>query len=166
MENKMKLVLNESDQELAKKYGEARRLENRKNGIVDKKRTTKMSKEEMDLYGIATEIAVGRYLGLQPDLSIRSRHGGHDLISENGVKIDVKYTSSDRGDLLLMPNKTLKDADVYIVCTGTFPVFEVAGWSYAKNVIKKENITNLGYGLLYKYPRYKLSKLETLRSIL
>ncbi len=162
----MKLLLNESDQELAKKYGEARRLENRKNGVVDKKRTTKMTKEEMDLYGIATEIAVGRYLGLQPDLSIHSRHGGHDLISENGVKIDVKYTSSDRGDLLLMPNKTLKDADVYIVCTGTFPVFEVAGWAKAVDVIKKENITDLGHGPAYKYPKRKLLSLEALRSIL
>lgn len=162
----MKLVLNESDQEIAKKYGEARRLENRKNGVVDKKRTTKMTKEEMDLYGIATEIAVARYLGLQPDLSIHSRHGGHDLISEHGVKIDVKYSSNPKGDLLLMPDKTLKDADIYIVCTGNFPVFEVAGWTYAKNVIKKENITDLGHGPAYKYPRHKLSKLETLRNVL
>jgi len=162
----MKLLLNESDQELAKKYGEARRLENRKNGVVDKRRTTKMSKEEMDLYGIATEIAVGRYLGLQPDLSIHSRHGGHDLISEHGVKIDVKYSSNPKGDLLLMPDKTLKDADIYIVCTGTFPVFEVTGWAKAIDVIKKENITDLGHGPAYKYPRHKLSKLETLRSVL
>lgn len=160
----MKLILNESDQELAKKFGEARRLENRKNGIKDQKRTTKLTSEEIDLYGIATEIAVGRYLGLQPDLSIHSRHGGHDLISENGVKIDVKYTSSPKGDLLLMPSKTLKDADIYIVCTGKFPVFEVAGYAKAKDVIKKENITDLGYGPAYKYPRKKLMKVENLRN--
>lgn len=162
----MKLVLNESDQELAKKLGEARRLENRKNGVIDKRRTTKMTPEQMDLYGIATEIAVGRYLGLQPDLSIHSRHGGYDLISENGIKIDVKYNSNPYGDLLLMPNKTLKDADVYIVCTGTFPEFEVAGWANAKDVIKKENLTNLGYGPAYKYPRKSLSNLETLKNVL
>tara|TARA_R110000751_G_scaffold71967_4_gene145985 strand:- start:21 stop:491 length:471 start_codon:yes stop_codon:yes gene_type:complete len=145
----MQVVLNESEQRLAKHIAKRRYEINREKGTIDAKKG-EQSNEFVDLEGIAGEIAFCKIYNLYPDLEVKvttQKTDKGDCIYK-GHKIDVKTTSYKTGKLICALWKN-NEVDLYALMVGAFPSYEFRGFSYAAELKKKENIINLGRGDLY-----------------
>ena len=152
----MQVLLNESEQRLAKYIAKRRYEINREKGTVDAKKG-EQSNEFVDLEGIAGEIAFCKIYNLYPDLEVKvttQKTDKGDCIYK-GHKIDVKTTSYKTGKLICALWKN-NEVDLYALMVGAFPSYEFRGFSYASELKKKENIINLGRGDLYALTQDKL----------
>lgn len=112
-----------------------------------------------DLEGFAAEMAFGKMYNLYPDFSAAPRKGGWDFTSRAGARIDVKVTHHDDGKLLATLKKRIDDADVYVLLIGKFPTYEAIGYATAEELLRDENIGDLGHGPGYILTQKKLKKL-------
>lgn len=83
---------------------------------------------ELDLDGFGAEMAFCKDRNLYPDFSIGRRKGSADCVSHKGNKIDVKHTSNPQGDLLVKTTKDRGEVAIYVLMTGTFPLFKIIGY--------------------------------------
>lgn len=155
----MNKYLNEQEQMLVRDLANKRYKSNRQHRIKNKK-IGPQSNEETDRNGVGAEMAVAKFLNLELDTSTSPRSGGCDLISKKGNKIDVKHTKYKNGKLIATLNKKLSDADIYILCTGSFPDYEIKGWVKNTDLINEKNIKDLGYGPTYALEQEQLNKFK------
>ena len=118
----------------------------------------------MDEDGFGAEMAFCKLCNLYPDFSIGIRSGGHDC--ELGTKkIDVKQTHYPNGRLLGYIKKKVTECDINVLMIGRLPTFEYIGWVLSEDLIKKENISNLGHGQTYALEQNQTNNsLEALKS--
>lgn len=150
------VTLNEIEVEICEMLAKRRFVSNRKNGVHDAK-IGPQSNRETDVDGICAEFAFAKALNLYPDFSISPRKGGVELISRRRKRVDVKQTKYAHGKLLVTQNTQVADADIYVLVTGQMPVFQIAGWASAHQVIVPENLRDLGYGNTYCLPQSGLT---------
>jgi hypothetical protein len=74
----------------------------------------------------------------------------------SGTTVDVKTTKYKTGKLIERKS-TKSKADVYVLVTGEFPVYELVGWVYSVDLFKAENLTDLGHGETYAISQNKLN---------
>jgi hypothetical protein len=141
------IELNKIEQRLCRFLAKARYASNRENKIKDRK-IGPQSAEDTDLEGIAGELIFAKMTNTYPDLTIEPRKGGHDLLYK-GYKIDVKTTKHSNGRLLAVIEKKPDDADIYFLFVGELPLYTCRGWAWAHDLLKEENITDLGHGPTY-----------------
>jgi len=147
--------LNETEQEICNKLAEERYANNREANIKDRKIGPQTTKET-DLDGIGAEFAVAKVLNIYPDLSIKPRKGGVELVARNHARIDVKQTRHKKGHLLAVITKKKGETDVFILVTGQMPEYRIKGWCFEKELLMKENIVDLGYGDTFGLPQHQL----------
>ena len=146
----MKIRLTDGEHETAKLLAKLRNINNDAVGAV----ATPYGDYDVDKHlpdAIGAEMAVAQALNIYPDLTVHPRSGGAELVTDGGLCLDVKQTSREDGNLLVSTEKTVDDADVYILVHGTLPDYKIMGWAYAEDVIKGMNKTDLGYGFVYLY---------------
>ena len=153
------VILNEGEVELAKFQAKRRTAAAREAGVVDKKIGDQDGdKAELDAFG--AELAAAKFLNLYPDLSVGPRKGGSDLFIVSGkvvYGIDVKQTHYKKGRLLAPNWKTEEDSDIYMLVIGTMPEYTIIGWAWAKDLLQKINLRDMGQGHLgYALPQTKL----------
>ena len=102
-------TLTELEQKLYSVGAEMRYSSNRTAGVKNDKRANERSNKDVDVVGLAGELAVAKYLNLYTDLTIFTRKGGADLITHTDKSIDVKTTFYDNGKLLAHCGKTYKN---------------------------------------------------------
>ena len=158
------IQLNEAEERLARYLGKRRYSNNRKEGVADAQ-VGKQTKEEIDLQGVAGEIAVAKHLNLYPDLGVEVRSGSWDLRTHSGLTIDVKTTSYHSGKLVAPMGTSVGKADVYVLVVGTIPTFRIVGWAFAKSLVDESRIADLGYGPTYALEQEWLEKPERLRDL-
>jgi hypothetical protein len=152
----MKITLNEAEQKLAKYLAVSRHSNARGKGKPNAKMGNQ-SDEETDLEGIAGEIVVCKALNVYPDTEIDLIDlPKYDLMTHKGSKVDVKTTQYTSGRLLATKNKKLGECDIYILVTGTFPTYKIVGWCRDDELLKEENLINLGHGEGYALTQDKL----------
>jgi hypothetical protein len=154
-----RVVLDESEQRIARWLAQSRYQANRRAGI-ENRRIGPQSDEDTDLDGIGAEMAAAKALNVYPDLSTEPRAGGHDLIA-NGKRVDVKATRYKSGHLLAAVAKSASAADVYMLAVGEFPEYELVGWAYADDLLSIDNLTDLGHGQTYAMAQHQLRPLRT-----
>jgi hypothetical protein len=153
------MKLNEIEQSICKHIAEQRYLNARKKGIVDRKlggQTTEIT----DLDGFGAEMAFCKIANCYPDLKI-GLDNDYDCLY-NGLKIDVKQTKYKKGRLLATLKKTNSDVDIYVLMIGEFPNYEFIGWARKDDLIKPENIKDLGRGNGYVLEQSQLKSKEEL----
>lgn len=128
---------------------------NRVNGTPDAKKCGKDG-YEVDLEGVAGEMAFAKLKNLCPDLGALPRSGGHDFLTQDGKTLDVKTTSLDEGNLLVSESKAAAPSDFYVLMTGQFPNYRYVGWASSKKVFREENLVDLGYGSCFRVMREDL----------
>lgn len=105
---------------------------------------------EIDVNGAGAELALSWMLNIAPDLTIQPRKGGADCISAKGKRIDVKVTAHRDGRLIAKQTKKREYADIYVLLVGSFPgPYTWVGWATAEELIREENLIDLGYGPTY-----------------
>jgi len=152
----MKITLNIAEQKLAMYIAKARYDNNRAKGNPDTKLSSQSNKE-IELDGISGELVVCRMLNVYPDTGTDDIvPPKYDLMSANGSKVDVKTTKYASGRLLATKNKKLGDCDIYVLVTGIFPTYKIVGWCRDDELLKKENLIDLGRGEGYALTQDKL----------
>ena len=99
---------------------------------------------EADVMGLMAEYAFSKHFNTFPDLGLTPRSGSEDG-TYKGYRYDIKSTKYKNGKLL----STLKvndDVDMYVLATVEDSTVTFPGWAFKKDLIKKENIKNLGHG--------------------
>jgi hypothetical protein len=155
----MNIYLNKTEQSLAINIAKGRYENARSKGKPDLK-IGNQSNWQTDLEGIGGEIAVCKLFGVYPDTETElTELPKHDLVTKKGNTCDVKTTKYKNGKLLAARTKKLNDVDIYVLVVGQFPEYNVIGWAYSHELIKDENLTNLGHGVGYALEQSKLRKL-------
>ena len=152
------ITLNEAELKICEWLAKNRYLKNRKETVKDNK-IGPQSCDVTDLDGICGEFAFCKAMNLYPDMSIYPRSGGHDILI-NGKRVDVKTTRYKSGKLLATKNKTIADSDIYVLIVSNSPKYTIAGFCNASDLIKDDNLVDLGYGLTYAIDQSKLISLQ------
>jgi hypothetical protein len=118
-------------------------------------------KYETDLEGMAAEIAFCKHFNYFPDLTVGPRKGGYDVEGRAGETIDVKVTKYESGKLLATLKKKPEDAAYYVLLVGKCPSYRLAGYASADELLRPENITDLGHGNGYALAQDQLSQFKT-----
>lgn len=121
-------------------------------GVKDRARSKRITPHAMSLIGVVAEFAFCKLAGGYPDLTIRPRSGGHDVIV-NGKRWDIKGTDDkNRWSIVTTIEKKLEDADYYALAIVTGNVVEFRGWAPAAEVISEHTVKDIGYGPSYVLP--------------
>jgi len=114
-----------------------------------------------DLDGIGGEIVVCKYMNCYPDTEVDLEDlPEYDLISPKGSRVDVKTTKYKNGKLLATLNKKVDAVDIYVLVIGQFPDYNLAGWCFSQELIRDENIIDLGHGKGYALDQDNLRSFE------
>ncbi len=144
-----------------------RELAARRNGIKTQHhiRTKKYLNERGDtethFLGCCAELAVARLLDLQIDESIspRGNQRGYDLITRDGVTIDVRYRNHRDWDFALKSDRASEFKADLAVLVLPAPVpdpphsFQASGWITRDDFLQRASLKDYGYG-----PRLMVSK--------
>jgi len=142
----MKIILNECEQKLAKYLAVSRHSNARGKGKPNAKMGNQ-SDEETDLEGIAGELVVCKSLNLYPDTDIDLIDlPKYDLMTAKGSRVDVKTTKYLSGRMLATKKKKVDDCDIYVLVVGEFPAYRIAGWCKSEELLRPENLIDLGHG--------------------
>tara|TARA_R110000822_G_scaffold14535_1_gene50987 strand:+ start:5380 stop:5874 length:495 start_codon:yes stop_codon:yes gene_type:complete len=135
----------------------------RQHNVADKQ-MGKQDPIEIDRDGLLAEMAFGKKNNLYPDFTIGPRQGGADLITHNGLTIDVKATRYKTGRLVIHSAKQIKDADLYVLGIVSDNAVDLVGYIKAIDALKEENIGDLGHGKGYLIEQSRLTKFKTERA--
>ena len=113
-----------------------------------------------------TEYVLSRILNLSFDLNCDYRAFGADLISHNGVTIDVKSTRKYRGPMNAPKWSVDKPADIFVASYVGSDRVSIVGWAEREEFLRKENLKDVGEGPFYSLPIDRLHPFETLKEIL
>jgi len=110
---------------------------------------------DADIQAFKAEYAFAKWHNIFPDFGLSPRSGSYDGITKKGLRYDVKSTSNKNGNLL-STLKVNKDIDIYILAYVFEDSVEFIGWAWKDDLIKEENIKDLGHGHGYFLSREKL----------
>ena len=94
--------------------------------------------------GICAELAFCKIKNLYPDLSIHEKVQLVDCVWR-GYKVDVKNTTTGR--LLIQKDDSGvfgNPIEIYVLMIGKIPRYQYFGWAWKWELIRRENIRNLG----------------------
>ena len=152
---KRKITLNETEKKICEYLAKSRYSCARENNVHNGK-IGPQSNWETDLNGIGSEFAFCKMINVYPDLSIYPRKGGHDCLTHKNKTINVKSTKYKNGRLLTKMDTDPKDSDYFVLMVGEFPTYEFRGFIESEELIKKENIIDLGHGPGYGVEQKRL----------
>lgn len=152
----MVVYLDDMEVELCKFIGTKRSQIARLNNVKDAK-IGSHNGVDADIQGFKAEYAFAKHFNIFPDFGLSPRSGSADGVTKSGAKYDIKSTKHKNGNLL----STLKvnpDVDVYVLAYVNDNLVEFIGWARKQELIKEENIKDLGHGSGYFLSRNKLNK--------
>jgi len=153
----MRIELSAGEINLCKFIGEQRSLIARANNVKDEKIGTQDGILS-DTQGFKAEYAFAKYRNVFPDFGLSPRSGSCDGVTHLGNRYDVKSTHRRTGNLLASL-KVNPDVDIYVLAVVEYNIVDIIGWARKKDLIKPENIVDLGHGKGYFLSRDKLNKL-------
>ena len=131
----------------------------RQNNVADKQ-MGKQDPIQIDRDGILAEMAFGKQFNLYPDVSVSPRKGGADLITHNGMKIDVKATRYKSGRLLIHIDKPVEEVDIYVLGIVDGDDVDLVGYIKSAEAIQPQNLNDLGHGSGYVIEQSDLKKFK------
>ena len=155
-------TLTELEQKICVTGAKMRHNSNRSSGVTNVK-VSRRTDRDVEVLGLAGELAVAKYLNVYPDLTIFIRKGGADLITPNNKKIDVKTTFYDNGKLIAFYKPDYGDIDTFVLVTAEhYPTVVIRGWAKKEDLINNDKIGNLGYGKVFMMEQNELKDIDLL----
>lgn len=155
----MRVVLDQTEVLVAEIIGKMRQIVDDVCSIKDGKFKRDVSPHRVHALAMIAEIAWAKWQNVFPCLSLIPRSGTADNVTR-GRKVDIKATDRLDGRLLVMLNKTLADADIYVLAIVADNVVDFVGYATAQDVFRPENIKDLGYGPTYVIERSALRRFQ------
>jgi len=154
------IILNENEQRLAKFLATARSVTSRENNVKDL-RVGNDSSEDIDLEGMAAEIAYCKLMNIYVDMvTDPPEMPSFDCISRLGVRVDVKSTKYRNGHLIATLRKVKKPPDKYVLVVGEFPSYSIVGEVWAEDLLLEGNLKDFGYGNCYAVTQSELEPIN------
>lgn len=155
-------TLTDLEQKICSVGAKMRYVANRKAGVEISK-VAPNSHRDVEVIGLAGELAVARYLNIYPDLTTFIRKGGTDLVTHDGKHIDVKSTFYHTGKMISQYKYNYDDVDLFVlVTTKYFPKVVIRGWTKKKELINEDKVGNLGYGKVFCMEQKELRNINLL----
>ena len=151
----IKITLRESEMATCQIIGSMRSLVARGNNITDRKMGNQNG-TLADIRGVIAEYAFAKKYNCFFDLGLEPRSGSADGIL-NGERYDIKSTIYKSG-MLLASLKVNPDIDRYVLAVVDKNSVSFVGWAYKADLIKEENLLDLGYGKSYALEQSQLNK--------
>lgn len=117
-------ILNGSEQSIVIRIAKERSEYDKANGFTDHRKAEKQTAEFIEQNGLGGEMAFCKAFNLFPDVAT-DYPSEHDAVLPNGMKVEIKTTEYKTGKLIV---RRLNEADVYVLVTGTFPVYTIVGY--------------------------------------
>jgi len=136
-----------------------RQTNSRASGVVNKQ-MSKQNPIEIERDGVLSEMAFGKQFNLYPDFSVHPRKGGADLITHQGLRVDIKATRYRSGRLLIHIDKTVEDVDIYVLAIIDGDDVDFVGYIKSADAIKQEYVKDLGHGVGYVVEQSSLTKFK------
>jgi hypothetical protein len=136
-----------------------RQTNSRASGVVNKQ-MSKQNPIEIERDGVLSEMAFGKRFNLYPDFSVHPRKGGADLITHQGLRVDIKATRYKSGRLLIHIDKTVEDVDIYVLAIIDGDDVDFVGYIKSADAIKQEYVKDLGHGVGYVIEQTSLTKFK------
>ena len=155
------LRLSQSDQRLIEDMSATICKQDRSYFVNNYKRDKTIKLYEMNINGFGAELAFCRLCAVEFDASTiqkESHFNKEDAILKDGTTVDVKNTVYPNGKLIVRTGKESKRVDIYVLITGTFPMFKFSGWSSYEDIIQQKLIQDLGRGAAYCLSQNSLNK--------
>ena len=152
----MEIRLNNDEVQLCQLVGRMRSLIARSNGVKDAKIGTQDG-AEADVLGMLAEYGFAKLMNVFPDLGLTPRSGSPDGVMPSGNRYNIKASKHPHARLL-STLKVNKDIDVYVLCVVDESLLDFRGWAWNHELIKPENLINLGHGVGYALDQNKLRK--------
>jgi hypothetical protein len=152
----MKIILKQDEIQICQLIGRMRSLIARNSGVIDAK-IGNQDGAEADVIGMMAEYGFAKLMNVFPDMGLTPRSGSPDGVMPSGNRYDIKASKHLKARLL----STLKanpDVDVYVLCVVDYNLLEYKGWAWKEELIKPENIINLGHGEGYALDQDQLNK--------
>jgi hypothetical protein len=111
-----------------------------------------------DIMGVMAEYAFAKEFNVFPDLGLVPRSGSADG-EYKGFSYDIKSTHYKTGKLLCT-QKDNPDVDIYILAIVSEPTVNLVGWAFKSELVKEQNLTNLGHGFGYALTQSELRKFK------
>lgn len=156
-----KYILNDDEQKLIQNMSEIICAQGRLHFTNNYQRDKSMQLHQMNLNGFGAELAFCRLCQISFDsttIENESHFTKVDAILMNGKTVDVKNTVYKSGKLIVRTGKEQKVVDLYALMIGVFPNFSFNGWASYEQIIRPENIKNLGWGPAYCLTQDQLNK--------
>jgi len=150
----MKIKLAADEVTVCQMLGRMRSLIARNSGVKDAK-IGDQDGAEADVLGVMAEYAFAKKFNTFPDLGLTPRSGSADGVL-NGKRYDIKSTTYKTGRLL-STMKVNPDVDIYVLAVVDGNEVDLVGWAKKEELIKDENIVNLGHGKGYALTQDKLN---------
>jgi len=150
----MKIKLEPDEITVCQMLGRMRSLIARNSGVKDAK-IGQQDGAEADVLGVMAEYAFSKRFNTFPDLGLTPRSGSADGVL-NGKRYDIKSTTYRTGRLL-STMKVNPDVDIYVLGIVENNEIDFVGWASKEDLIKEENIVNLGHGKGYALTQDKLN---------
>jgi len=142
----MKIQLDPDEITVCQMIGRMRSLIARSSGVKDAK-IGNQDGSEADVLGMMAEYAFAKLFNVFPDLGLTPRSGSEDG-TYKGYRYDIKSTKYKKGRLLAT-TKVNNDVDIYILAIVDGSEISFPGWAFKKELIKDENLADLGHGKGY-----------------
>lgn len=139
----MKVKLNPDELLLCQMIGRLRSLIARSSGVKDAK-IGGQDGAEADVMGVTAEYAFAKQFNTFPDFGLSPRSGSYDGVYK-GYRYDIKSTRYKNGKLL-STLKVNKDIDIYVLAIVDSSSVDFVGYALKDELIRKENVKNLGMG--------------------
>ena len=149
----MKVQLDNIDIIICEMIGRMRNIVNRNFKVKDNKVGTETS-VNIDVQGFLAEYAFAKHFNTFPDFDLRPRSGSYDAFYK-GYRYDIKSTRRKNGRLITT-TKINPDVDIYILAIVDDTEVDFIGYAFKDELIRAENIIDLGYGDTYVLERNKL----------
>jgi hypothetical protein len=137
--------------------GRMRSLIARNHGVKDAK-MGKQSGIEADIQGLMAEYAFAKQFNTFPDMGLTPRSGSADGLLDK-YRYDIKSTTYKTGRLLATM-KDNPDVDMYILGIVDGNTVDFVGYAMKTDLVKPENIKDLGHGKVYCMDQSQLKKFK------
>ncbi len=152
----MKIILSIGELHLAAQIGSLRQIESVSKGLKDKHGFTG-SGWDVHIEGAAGEIAAARALGMYWGGTVNTFKSIGDV-----GKLEIRTASGSNSSLIVREGDS--DNAVFVLVTGTSPVYNVAGWMLGKDAKKPEwSRSPNGRPPAYFVPQFSLNNIEDLK---
>lgn len=138
--------LSVEEQAIAIRHAKKKSASSRKNGIRNC-RISDRSDLEIELEGVASELAFEKLFNLFPDFSLDPKSSANGTDKGDcvwlGLTVDVKSTTHPNGRLTARSWTKRGSVRVYALMVGEFPEYEFRGFMLAEDLLRKERLNYL-----------------------